>query len=234
QCVPAHPRRAGRQRQPGVPARGDGPVQVGDEAHAAGAVLARARLLRARPSDAGAGHGGEPVRRAAARIRRGGDRDPRGEGRVRAATAGARREGRRAEAEPVGGPRRPARSRPLTGRGPAPRRLPARASPAWQTGVLPILLPLLPETPTDSGQDTIVDGSLHAQESVRRTLYPPPEEALLAIAAGDHVIAATPTGSGKTTIAYSAIFAAMARGQRSYSTAPIKALVSEKFFDLVA
>ncbi|APX32236.1 DEAD/DEAH box helicase [Brachybacterium sp. P6-10-X1] len=99
---------------------------------------------------------------------------------------------------------------------------------------MPILTPFLPETASAEGQDAIVDGFMDAQESVGRTLYPHQEEALLAIAAGDHVIAATPTGSGKTTIAYSALFAAMARGQRSYYTAPIKALVSEKFFDLVA
>ena len=95
-------------------------------------------------------------------------------------------------------------------------------------------MPFLPPGSASSGQDAIVDGFISAQESVGRSLYPHQEEALLAIAAGDHVIAATPTGSGKTTIAYAAIFAAMARGERSYYTAPIKALVSEKFFDLVA
>ncbi|HEX7351800.1 DEAD/DEAH box helicase [Brachybacterium sp.] len=99
---------------------------------------------------------------------------------------------------------------------------------------MPTLMPFLPESSADAGQDTIVDAFVEAQESIGRTLYAHQEEALLAIAAGDHVIAATPTGSGKTTIAYSALFAAMARGERSYYTAPIKALVSEKFFDLVA
>jgi superfamily II RNA helicase len=99
---------------------------------------------------------------------------------------------------------------------------------------MPILTPFLPESSADAGQDAIVDGFVAAQESIGRSLYLHQEEALLAIAAGDHVIAATPTGSGKTTIAYSALFAAMARGERSYYTAPIKALVSEKFFDLVA
>ena len=99
---------------------------------------------------------------------------------------------------------------------------------------MPSLTPFLPPRTAENAQDAIVDGFVSAQESVGRTLYPHQEEALLAIAAGDHVIAATPTGSGKTTIAYAAIFAAMARGERSYYTAPIKALVSEKFFDLVA
>ncbi|MDO5646026.1 MAG: DUF3516 domain-containing protein [Dermabacter sp.] len=94
-----------------------------------------------------------------------------------------------------------------------------------------LLSAFLPPTPTD---DAIVEGFVAAQADLGRTLYPHQEEALLAIAAGDHVIAATPTGSGKTTIAYAAIFAAMARGEVAYYTAPIKALVSEKFFDLVA
>ena len=98
---------------------------------------------------------------------------------------------------------------------------------------MPSLTPFLPTATTGEEQEEIVDGFITAQAEAGRTLYAHQEEALLAIAAGDHVIAATPTGSGKTTIAYSAIFAAMARGQRSYYTAPIKALVSEKFFDLV-
>src|SRR5699024_8482609 len=90
------------------------------------------------------------------------------------------------------------------------------------------------ESPTDTGQDAIVDGFVEAQESVGRTLYPHQEEALLASAAGDHVIAATPTGSGKTTAADSATFAAMARGPRQSYTPPIKAPASSKFFHLVA
>ncbi|MCG7308569.1 RNA helicase [Brachybacterium sp. ACRRE] len=97
---------------------------------------------------------------------------------------------------------------------------------------MPSLTSFLPPAPAD--QEQIVDGFIASQEASGRSLYPHQEEALLAIAAGDHVIAATPTGSGKTTIAYAAVFAAMARGEKAYYTAPIKALVSEKFFDLVA
>ncbi len=52
------------------------------------------------------------------------------------------------------------------------------------------------------------------------------------LASGANVILATPTGSGKSLVAIAAHFQAMARGQRSYYTAPIKALVSEKFFAL--
>ncbi len=63
-------------------------------------------------------------------------------------------------------------------------------------------------------------------------LYPAQEEALIELLSGSNVILATPTGSGKSLVAAGAHFAAYARGDRSYYTAPIKALVSEKFFDL--
>jgi superfamily II RNA helicase len=72
-----------------------------------------------------------------------------------------------------------------------------------------------------------------------RPLYPHQEEALLEAMTGAHVIVATPTGSGKSLIAMGAQFAAFAAwrnkvGGRTFYTAPLKALVSEKFFDLVA
>lgn len=51
---------------------------------------------------------------------------------------------------------------------------------------------------------------------------------------GNNVILATPTGSGKSLVASGAIYFARCRGQRAFYTAPIKALVSEKFFDLCA
>src|SRR5271170_4593599 len=64
------------------------------------------------------------------------------------------------------------------------------------------------------------------------TLYPAQEEALLEVFAGSHVIVNTPTGSGKSLIALGAHVAALAQGKRSFYTAPVKALVSEKFFAL--
>lgn len=64
------------------------------------------------------------------------------------------------------------------------------------------------------------------------TLYPAQEEALLEIVSGSNVILATPTGSGKSLVAAAAHFAAMVQGTRTFYTAPIKALVSEKFFAL--
>jgi superfamily II RNA helicase len=66
------------------------------------------------------------------------------------------------------------------------------------------------------------------------SLYPAQTEALLEIATGSHVILSTPTGSGKSLVAAGAQFAALADGRRSFYTAPIKALVSEKFFALCA
>ena len=68
--------------------------------------------------------------------------------------------------------------------------------------------------------------------STGRPLYAAQEDALLELASGSHVILATPTGSGKSLVALGAMFFALAQGRRTYYTAPIKALVSEKFFDL--
>ncbi|MDN6330986.1 MAG: DEAD/DEAH box helicase, partial [Micrococcaceae bacterium] len=64
------------------------------------------------------------------------------------------------------------------------------------------------------------------------SLYPAQDEAVMELVEGNNVILATPTGSGKSLVAVAAHFHALARGERSYYTAPIKALVSEKFFAL--
>ncbi len=66
------------------------------------------------------------------------------------------------------------------------------------------------------------------------TLYPAQEEALIEVVSGANVILSTPTGTGKSLVATGAHFAALANGQRTFYTAPIKALVSEKFFALIA
>ncbi|RBP99540.1 DEAD/DEAH box helicase [Bifidobacterium xylocopae] len=63
--------------------------------------------------------------------------------------------------------------------------------------------------------------------------WPHQEEAVMDLLSGDHVILSTPTGSGKSMVALAMHFIALCTGRRSYYTAPIKALVSEKFFDLV-
>ena len=71
-------------------------------------------------------------------------------------------------------------------------------------------------------------------EAAGLELYPHQEEAVLRMLAGDNVVLATPTGSGKSLVALAGAFAALAQGRRAVYTAPIKALVSEKFFELVA
>ncbi|NNE95841.1 MAG: DUF3516 domain-containing protein, partial [Acidimicrobiales bacterium] len=63
-------------------------------------------------------------------------------------------------------------------------------------------------------------------------LYDHQLEAILELYSGNHVILNTPTGSGKSLVGAAVHFASLKQGQRSYYTAPIKALVSEKFFSL--
>ncbi|HEY7484764.1 MAG TPA: DUF3516 domain-containing protein [Streptosporangiaceae bacterium] len=64
------------------------------------------------------------------------------------------------------------------------------------------------------------------------TLYPAQEEALIEVVSGANVILATPTGSGKSLVGAGALFTALGRNEVAFYTAPIKALVSEKFFDM--
>lgn len=94
------------------------------------------------------------------------------------------------------------------------------------------LLPDLTEVPESLVDEAIWDTFTSWTTGRGINLYPAQEEASLGILAGDNVILATPTGSGKSMVANAAHFIALARGQRSFYTAPIKALVSEKFFAL--
>ena len=72
-----------------------------------------------------------------------------------------------------------------------------------------------------------------AGDTLGLELYPAQEEALLGLSLSSNVILATPTGTGKSLVAIGAHFIALAEGRRTVYTAPIKALVSEKFFALV-
>ncbi|TQM91055.1 helicase-like protein [Ornithinimicrobium humiphilum] len=75
-------------------------------------------------------------------------------------------------------------------------------------------------------------------------LYPHQEESVLHLLEGSNLVLSTPTGSGKSLVATAAAYLALAGqdGTRAgggaaeprvtFYTAPIKALVSEKFFDL--
>ena len=91
---------------------------------------------------------------------------------------------------------------------------------------------LLDRFPLGSDPDELLEGFVAWTTDTGLTLYPAQEEAILELLAGNHVILATPTGSGKSLVATAAHAAALARGERSVYTAPIKALVSEKFFAL--
>ncbi|MGA6127420.1 MULTISPECIES: DEAD/DEAH box helicase [unclassified Microbacterium] len=87
--------------------------------------------------------------------------------------------------------------------------------------------------PVGSTPDAVYEGFLEWTIERGIDLYPAQDEAVLELASGSHVILATPTGTGKSLVAVAAHAASLARGGRTYYTAPIKALVSEKFFALV-
>ena len=86
--------------------------------------------------------------------------------------------------------------------------------------------------PDDADPDALFDAFAGWAQEHGLDLYPHQEEALIEIVSGANVILSTPTGSGKSLVATGAHFAALADGRRTFYTAPIKALVSEKFFAL--
>ena len=84
------------------------------------------------------------------------------------------------------------------------------------------------------GPDDLLDAILDWAASSGLELYPHQEDAVLGLLAGDNVVLATPTGSGKSLVAVAGAFSMVAQGRRAVYTAPTKALVSEKFFELTA
>src|SRR6218665_1063287 len=87
--------------------------------------------------------------------------------------------------------------------------------------------------PDGSDADAVYLAFVEWAESTGINLYPAQDEAVIEIVSGNNLILSTPTGTGKSLVAVGAHFAALVSGRRSYYTAPIKALVSEKFFALV-
>ncbi|WP_298873680.1 RNA helicase [uncultured Microbacterium sp.] len=95
------------------------------------------------------------------------------------------------------------------------------------------MTPLLEHVPTGADPDAVYLGFVEWAASRGLTLYPAQDEAIIEIVSGANVILSTPTGTGKSLVAVAAHAASLSRGGRTYYTAPIKALVSEKFFALV-
>jgi superfamily II RNA helicase len=95
------------------------------------------------------------------------------------------------------------------------------------------LLDALPSAADAHDPDALYDAFAAWTAGRGLALYPAQSEALIELVTGANTILATPTGSGKSLVALGAHVAALAQGRRSVYTAPIKALVSEKFFSLV-
>ncbi|WP_018353094.1 DEAD/DEAH box helicase [Longispora albida] len=91
---------------------------------------------------------------------------------------------------------------------------------------------LTDQIPRDASPDALFDAFSAWTEGQGLSLYPAQQEALIEIVSGANVILSTPTGSGKSMVAIGAHFAALASDRTTFYTAPIKALVSEKFFAL--
>jgi superfamily II RNA helicase len=94
------------------------------------------------------------------------------------------------------------------------------------------LPPLVRHLPPAPDPDALLDGFVDFVSGEGITLYDAQESAILELLAGNNVILNTPTGSGKSLVAAAAHYVALADDRRSVYTAPIKALVSEKFFAL--
>ena len=84
----------------------------------------------------------------------------------------------------------------------------------------------------DADPDTVLEAFESYCADLNVELYPAQQEAIFDILSGDNTIVATPTGSGKSMVALAGLYFARSQGIRAFYTAPIKALVSEKFFAL--
>ncbi|MCP4445034.1 MAG: DUF3516 domain-containing protein [Myxococcales bacterium] len=90
----------------------------------------------------------------------------------------------------------------------------------------------LPSPGTRLSSDDLLERFLSYTEDCGFEMYEAQEEAVLEIFSEHNVVLNTPTGSGKSLVALAACFKALADGKFAFYTAPIKALVTEKFFEL--
>ncbi len=87
----------------------------------------------------------------------------------------------------------------------------------------------LPAPGQEASADELLTAFLSYVDELGLELYPAQEEAIVEVFSDRNVILNTPTGSGKSLVALAACFASLATGGRAFYTAPIKALVNEKF-----
>ncbi|MCW2571016.1 MAG: box helicase domain protein, partial [Frankiales bacterium] len=104
----------------------------------------------------------------------------------------------------------------------------------FDSGTMGPVMNLADLLPADPDADALYDAFNGWVEEQGLSLYPAQQDALIEVFSGSNVILSTPTGSGKSLVAVGAHFAALASKRRTFYTAPIKALVSEKFFALTA
>jgi len=93
---------------------------------------------------------------------------------------------------------------------------------------------LIDALPSQPSADALFDAFTGWAAEQELRLYPHQEEAAIELFDANNVVLATPTGSGKSMVAVAAHFGALAERRRTFYSAPIKALVSEKFFALCA
>ena len=85
---------------------------------------------------------------------------------------------------------------------------------------------LLARVPVGADADSAYTGFVKWATDRGISLYPAQDEAIIELVSGANVILSTPTGTGKSLVAVAAHASCLARGGRTYYTAPIQRLRS--------